>query len=111
MHADYKLIGIRMRDIRRKKGMTQEKLAEMLGVTIGYVSQMERGITKISLETLASVADLLECDLAELVTGASTSSAAYLTNEIAQEASLLCDRDRKFLLDVISLLLNRDNTR
>ena len=50
MRIDYKLIGNRIKTERKKSGITQEVLAEMLDVTVGYVSQVERGITKISLE-------------------------------------------------------------
>ena len=49
MNVDYKLIGERIQKTRKSKGMTQDVLAEKLGVSIGYVSQVERGITKISL--------------------------------------------------------------
>ena len=46
MHVDYKLIGGRIKERRKARGMTQEQLAEALSVTVGYVSQMERGVTR-----------------------------------------------------------------
>ena len=49
--------------------MTQERLAEALSVSVGYISQIERGVTKINLDTLAAVAAHLNCELSELVTG------------------------------------------
>ena len=48
--------------------MTQERLAEALSVSVGYISQIERGVTKINLDTLAAVAAHLNCELSELVT-------------------------------------------
>ena len=48
MNIDYKLIGERIKRMRKSNGITQEILAERLNVSIGYVSQVERGITKIS---------------------------------------------------------------
>ena len=50
MNVDYSLIGERIKKTRKMRGMTQDALAERLGVSIGYVSQVERGITKISLD-------------------------------------------------------------
>ena len=56
MNVDYFAIGQRIKQVRRDRGMTQERLAEALSVSVGYISQIERGVTKISLETLAAVA-------------------------------------------------------
>lgn len=50
MSIDYKLLGNRIKEQRIAKGTTQEHFAEQMDVSVGYVSQMERGITKISLE-------------------------------------------------------------
>ena len=59
MHIDYKLIGERIKKIRKACGLTQEILAEKLNVSIGYISQVERGITKISLDLLAAISSIL----------------------------------------------------
>ena len=56
MNVDYSAIGQRIKRSRRARGMTQEHLAEALTVSVGYISQIERGVTKISLDTLAAVA-------------------------------------------------------
>ena len=53
MGVDYSAIGRRMKQKRKQAGMTQDNLAEKLSVSVGYISQMERGVTKISLETLS----------------------------------------------------------
>ena len=81
---DYSAIGQRIKRSRRARGMTQEHLAEALTVSVGYISQIERGVTKISLDTLAAVATRLECELAELVTGVAVSQEHYLDRELAQ---------------------------
>lgn len=64
---DYKLIGNRIKEKRKANRMTQEKLAEYLGVSVGYISQLERGITKISLDTLSKIADHFGSDVAEFI--------------------------------------------
>ena len=69
MTVDFHAIGQRIRQKRREKHMTQEALAEALSVSVGYVSNMERGITKISLTTLAKIAGAVDCELGELVSG------------------------------------------
>ena len=87
MNVDYFAIGQRIKQVRRDRGMTQERLAEALSVSVGYISQIERGVTKISLETLAAVAGCLACDLSELATGVAVTQEHYLDRELAQLAA------------------------
>ena len=78
MNVDYAAIGQRIKQVRRSRGLTQERLAEALSVSVGYISQMERGVTKINLDTLAAVSSCLGCELSELVTGVSVHHGRYL---------------------------------
>ena len=43
MSIDFKLIGSRIKTTRKKAGRTQEWLAEQIDVSVGYISQIERG--------------------------------------------------------------------
>lgn len=105
MNIDYKLIGSRIKRERMKSGMTQEALAEALDVSIGYVSQVERGITKISLDLLGAISAILECDVAGLIAESAINSQSYMEHEIAKEASKLTGKKKKLLLEYINLLL------
>lgn len=104
MNVDYKLIGKRIKEQRQRCGYTQEVLAEKLDVTIGYISQVERGVTKASLDFLGGICDALGCDLSELVSGASVGADGYLDYEISKEFKCLSGRDRKIVLNVIKML-------
>ena len=46
MNVDYGAIGQRIKQVRRSRDMTQERLAEALSVSVGYISQIERGVTR-----------------------------------------------------------------
>ena len=65
--VDYKAIGRRISYYRKKKGLTQAAFAESLGVSESYVSQIERGISRISLARLYEVADVLKTDIVFLI--------------------------------------------
>ena len=78
---DYKLIGQRIKKYRQKQGITQEKFAEYLDVTVGYVSQLERGISKINLERLASIAEYFGCSIMDLLADTSKSDPHYMQDE------------------------------
>lgn len=107
MNIDYHLIGSRIKEKRKLQGYTQERLAERLDVTVGYISQIERGITKISLDLLAAISVILHCNVAELISEAATESEHYLTKELAEKLDRLSAKDKKLVRDFVELLLNR----
>ena len=50
---------------------------------MGYISQIERGVTKVNLDTLSEIACILERDLGELVMGLSSGGEDYLAWELS----------------------------
>ena len=66
---DYVVIGARIREFRKKKGLTQAALAEYSSVEPSNISHIERAATKVSLPTLVHIANALDVSLDELVYG------------------------------------------
>lgn len=95
MSVDYNLIGARMQGIRKSRGLTQEKLAEELRVSVGYVSQIERGITKANLEMLSSVCNALECDICDLLGGTVKEQNTYLDKELYLKLEHLTSKQKQ----------------
>ena len=104
MNIDYKVIGAKIKSQRKKAGITQETLAEKLDVSIGYISQVERGITKISLDLLAAISSALECDICALITDSVTKN-NYLAGETAQKFSALSEREKRMVNSFIDMLV------
>ena len=104
MNIDYKLIGSRIQAERKKRGYTQEILAEKLDVSIGYISQVERGVTKISLELLSELSSVLSCDICLFLCGSVKSDDAYLLGDLAKEINGLNNKQRKLLYELVKLL-------
>ena len=107
MTVDYSAIGKRIKKKRKELQLTQENLAEALAVSIGYVSQMERGITKINLDTLSEIAAYLSCDVAELITGTVPQQSNYLDDELNHCYQSMDTKQKKMLLDVAHTLLKQ----
>jgi transcriptional regulator with XRE-family HTH domain len=59
-------LGRRIRTIRRRRGLTLEEVSAMVGITAGYLSQVERGIAVPALAPLKRIADCLNVRLADL---------------------------------------------
>lgn len=52
-------IGEQIRQVREESGLTQEQFSELIGKTPQFVSDMERGVSGISIETLRTVCEKL----------------------------------------------------
>ena len=59
--------GERLRQVRSKKGISQEKLAERAGLHRTYVSSVERGERNISLVNIEKLAEALGVSLKDLM--------------------------------------------
>ena len=60
-------LGRKIRDLRLRRGLTVQQLAEATGLSKGFVSQVENGRTSPSLATLADLAKSLATSVAYLV--------------------------------------------
>src|SRR5437870_1926515 len=59
-------VGRRIRDLRRTRELSLETVALRTDLSIGFVSQIERGLSSPSLRVLATLADVLGVGIAAL---------------------------------------------
>ncbi len=64
---DYNKIGRKISFYRKKQNITQAVLAEAIDVSNGYISQLENGKAKVSLQRLYIIANYLNVDIALLL--------------------------------------------
>lgn len=86
MHSENNIlipIGKRISEVRRSHGMTQETLAEKLGVSPKHISHTECGTSTLSLKNLVEFCQLFDTSLDYIVLGVTENSAlAKLPKEI-----------------------------
>lgn len=58
-------IGAKIKKYRKEKKYTLKMLSEQTGLSIGFLSQLERGMTTIAIDSLANVAKVLEVELSD----------------------------------------------
>lgn len=63
---DKKLIGRRIKELRKSKGLSQEKLAEKAETSPNYLSRMERGTENPTLDMLIKLSNALEVEMWEM---------------------------------------------
>jgi transcriptional regulator with XRE-family HTH domain len=63
-----KSFGNRLRFIRDSRRMSQEEFAEFIGISVDFLSLIERGINAPSFETIEKIANCLQVPVAFLFT-------------------------------------------
>lgn len=97
---DYIVLGRRIRELRWKKGLTQEQLAELADLSTPYVSHLERGSKKASLAVLLRLAECLQVTVDQLLSGnQAADKAAYYSEmqELLGDCSML---ERMILVEI-----------
>lgn len=105
MIVDYSAIGQRIKNIRKSKSYTQERLAENLGVSIVYVSQIENGKTKLNIEMLLRISHLLDTEPGYFLTGIAYHSQDYPESEIATLLEECPSEKQKLLLEIMKVII------
>ncbi len=67
MELDYAALGERIRQRRQEKGLTQSYVAEQAGIEPSNISHIERAASKVGLNTLVKIANILECTVNDLL--------------------------------------------
>ena len=75
---DYGKMGMRIRQVRKAKGWSQEELAKKCGISMSFLGHIERGTRIMSLETLAGICEALDAGADELLWGIACPSDAVL---------------------------------
>ena len=60
MTIDYKALGAKIKEYRKKENITQEQLAEMADISLSHMSNIETASASVSLPALKLIADALD---------------------------------------------------
>jgi len=101
---DLKGLGKRIEDLRKKKGMTQENLAERLGVTSQAVSKWENGLCYPDIELIPTLCAIFEISLDDIfgkikkdVSNLSFPPVFKGVNLVATFANIACYSDKEII--------------
>lgn len=84
MKIDYIDLGVRIRKRREELKMSQAELASLTGLSTQHVSNVENARSKVGLEKLITIANVLDCSADELLCGSlKAGSRAVYNDEIA----------------------------
>lgn len=106
MNVDYKQLGFRISIERKNKKLTQEQLAEKIGMSANYVSNIENNYSIPSLETFINICTALEVTPDCLLLGAIIASDYYLKDDIANKINKCNDKERRLVMNFIDWILD-----
>ena len=98
---DYYVIGQRIRKTRKAHGLSQEQLAELVGISTTHMSHIETGNTKLSLPVLVSLAEALEVSTDELLLRGGPTERGGVLDELAQLLESCTTQQMKNVVDVV----------
>ena len=75
---DYGKMGLRIRQVRKAKGWSQDELAKKCGISMSFLGHIERGTRIMSMETFANICTALDAGADELLWGVANPSDAVL---------------------------------
>lgn len=94
---DYILLGKRIRVARLAAGLSQEQLAEKVGLTSQHISHTEVATTKISLPALIKISNALNTSVDKLLSDSIYDSKPCLLEEI-QKMFSDCNPDETYVM-------------
>ena len=99
VRIDYQLMGERIKNKRNENGISQEKLAETIDVSV------ERGTAQITLKRLAQISNILQVPIEEFITGVTKEEDIYLDKEF-KELFSKCSKDKLKLIYNIAKIVS-----
>lgn len=100
------LVGKAIAKQRIRAGLSQEQVAEHLGIGSEAVSRIERGVVMPNIERLMRFAEIFGCEAADLLTQSSPRSEDQAVR-ISQMLNQLNADDRQLVLDLVERLSQR----
>lgn len=100
-----KKIGKQIQALRKKRGMTQEQLAEKVELSTNYLSAVERGINALSLDKLVEIMNCLECSADEIFSDVLHNGYEIKANLLSNSIAQLPPDEQNRIFEVIETLI------
>lgn len=94
-------VGLKIRQLRRKRNLTQAELSAKIGVQQSDLSRMEKGEYRISLDTLFKILQVFEMTMAEFFEEVAPKEPASPQKEFLEEFSSLSSEEQEEILEFI----------
>ena len=101
-----KVLGEVFKEYRVKNKLTQEKIAEKLGISVKYISRIENGTGGVKVETLVNYMNILGITPNVIFEKLIVNKQLESQLQLSKKASKLSEEKIDFIVSVIDLLEN-----
>ena len=105
---DLKAIGTRIKAAREAQNLTQEQLAEIIGISATHVSVIERGVKAPKLETFIEIANALNVTSDSLLLDVLNNSLQITATELSEQIERLAPKEQKKILKAVRALVEEE---
>lgn len=99
------IIGRRIQKLRKAKGYTQQEFAEKVGLSTGFISEIERGVSSPRLDNMAAIINNLECSADDVFMDVIDYGYKVKASRISEKLENLSDEERSKVFDVLEVLV------
>lgn len=99
-----KMIGMRLRELRKKHGYSQERVAELADIASNYISRLEMGKENPTVDTFLKLARVYKVELWELLNYGHEMKRKELEGKICSIAKTVGEDDLRLFLKFINTL-------
>lgn len=100
-YLNYYEIGQRIRKLRKTQGLSQEQLAEQIGISTTHMSHIETGNTKFGLPVLVNFTAALHTTADELLFGTSENQKQFAIDDIRDVLDSCSPKQAKIISEII----------
>jgi len=104
MKTKKELLGMRIKEFRENRKLTQDKLAEMVGIDPKHLSRIENGRNYPSLETLEKILNSMDVTYEEIFNFRHLVSKEELIAKIDKKLPILDNSKLKFVYNIVNEL-------
>ena len=101
MKTTRELLGARIKEIRRLRSISQERLAETVGLDSKFISKIEVGRSSPSLETMENIANVLNVEIKDLFEFAHLQAGGVKTEEIEQLLAGADEEKKRTIMKIV----------
>ena len=97
-------LGEKILNLRKKEGISQEELAEIINISTTHMSHIETGKTKLSLQVFVDIAVALDISTDYLLQGQLEDETSFSSKQISNIIEKCSQQEIKMIEDVVKAL-------
>jgi transcriptional regulator with XRE-family HTH domain len=98
-------LGKRIQCFRKKKGLTQEQLAEKINMSPNHLSAIERGVYGVKLDTLVKIMNYIDCTADDLFADVLKCGYKAKASRLSDELADLSIEEQNRIFDVVETMI------